>query len=82
MPDRAVALAFGQRLRRLRREHGASQDDLMQRTGIHRTAIGRFERGLSEPRLTTLLWLAAGVGVPPRDLVEELIPLPELRMED
>jgi transcriptional regulator with XRE-family HTH domain len=60
----AVAVAFGQRLRELRAEHGVSQDQLAHATGIHPTAIGRFERGDREPRLTSILRIARGLDMP------------------
>ncbi len=64
---------FGQRLRELRAERGISQDQLARRTGIHPTAIGRFERGAREPRLRSILRLARGLGVPPGTLLDGLI---------
>lgn len=69
---RAASVAFGQRLRNLRAEHGLSQDDLSRNTAVHPTAIGRFERGAREPRLTTILRLARGLDVSPGELVDEL----------
>jgi len=69
---RAASQAFGQRLRDLRATHGLSQDDLSRNTDVHSTAIGRFERGAREPRLTTILRLARGLGVPPSELVDDL----------
>jgi DNA-binding XRE family transcriptional regulator len=68
----AARIAFGLRLRQLRSECGLSQDNLADRTDVHPTAIARFERGAREPRLTTILRLARGLGVPPRALIEEL----------
>ena len=70
-----IALRFGRRLRELRDEHGVSQDMLSRRTGIHATAIGRFERGDREPRLTTILRLARGLGVSPGELLEGMAAL-------
>jgi len=66
-----VCVAFGQRLRELRTEHGLSQDDLARRTGVHPTAIGRLERGGREPRLATILRIARGLDVPPGMLLDE-----------
>ncbi len=63
---------FGQRLRELRAEHGVSQYTLASRTGIHSTAIGRFERGTREPMLGSILRLARGLGVQPGRLLDEL----------
>jgi transcriptional regulator with XRE-family HTH domain len=71
-PDpRAASIAFGRRLRQLRREHGLSQYDLATETGIHPTAIARMERGAREPRLTTIQRLAQGLDVHPGALFDE-----------
>lgn len=66
------SIAFGQRLRELRAVRGISQDNLALRTGIHATAIGRFERGAREPRLRSILRLANGLGVKPGLLIDDL----------
>jgi transcriptional regulator with XRE-family HTH domain len=68
----AASVAFGQRLRQVRAERSMAQDDLARVTGLHATAIGRFERGEREPRLTSILRLARGLGVKPGELVDEL----------
>ncbi len=65
----AASAAFGRRVRELRDERGLSQDALADATDIHPTAIGRMERGAREPRLTTILRLARGLGVTPGDLL-------------
>jgi transcriptional regulator with XRE-family HTH domain len=67
-----VTVAFGQRLRELRAECSVSQEQLGRRSGIHPTAIGRFERGDREPRLRSILRLAEGLGVKPGRLVDDL----------
>jgi transcriptional regulator with XRE-family HTH domain len=64
--------AFGQRLRELRAERGISQDQLAHLTGIHPTAIGRFEWGAREPRLRSILRLAEGLDVRPGRLLDDL----------
>jgi ribosome-binding protein aMBF1 (putative translation factor) len=64
--------AFGSRLRDLRAQRGVSQDDLSRESDIHSTAIGRLERGAREPRLTTILRLAHGLGVEPGELINDL----------
>jgi transcriptional regulator with XRE-family HTH domain len=68
----AASIAFGQRLRELRAQHGLSQDDLAHKTDVHPTAIGRLERGSREPRLTTILRIARGLDMRPGELVDEL----------
>lgn len=69
---KAASNAFGQRLRDLRAQQGLSQDQLSDNTDVHPTAIGRFERGAREPRLTTILRLARGLEVRPGELVDDL----------
>lgn len=65
-------VAFGRRMRDLRKARGISQDDLAYRTGVHPTAIGRMERGRREPRLTTILRVARGLDVRPGALLDDL----------
>ena len=67
-----ASAAFGRRLRELRNRQGLSQDALAHATDIHPTAIGRMERGSREPRLTTILRLARGLGVEPGELLDGL----------
>lgn len=70
----AASRAFGERMRELRAREGISQDGLAHASGIHSTSIGRLERGGREPRLTTILRLAQGLGVEPGELVDGLDP--------
>jgi transcriptional regulator with XRE-family HTH domain len=70
-PERA-SHAFGDRMRELRAREGLSQDGLARETDIHPTSIGRLERGGREPKLTTILRLADGLGVEPGELVNGL----------
>lgn len=65
--------AFAQRLRAVRQERGISRHDLAFRTGMLETEIGRYERGRREPRLTTILRLARGLGVAPGELLDPLV---------
>lgn len=72
MASASISAAFGHRLRELRSECRVSQDQLACATGIHPTAIGRFERGDREPRLGSILRLARGLGVTPGVLLDGL----------
>jgi transcriptional regulator with XRE-family HTH domain len=65
-------VAFGRRLREVRQEQGMSQDVLARGTGVHSTAIGRFERGDREPRLGSILRIARGLRVKPGVLLDGL----------
>jgi transcriptional regulator with XRE-family HTH domain len=49
-----------------------SQERLSHETGLHRTEIGKIEQGIVEPRLSTLLILADGLGVRVDELVAGL----------
>lgn len=63
--------AFGRRVREVRTGR-LSQDGLARETEIHPTSIGRIERGGRDPRLSTILKLAEGLGVEPGVLVNAL----------
>jgi transcriptional regulator with XRE-family HTH domain len=65
---------FGSNVRRARMAMNppCSQESLSHRTLLHRTEIGKIEQGEVEPRLSTLVILADGLGVPLEQLVEGL----------
>ena len=50
----AVCRKFGKRVRLLRRQKGLSQEELADLAGIHRTYMGKIERGESNPPLYTI----------------------------
>ncbi len=55
--------AVGDRLRDLRLEQGISQEALSHRAGVHRTYIGRLERGESGVTVDMLAAILAALGV-------------------
>lgn len=63
MAEKGVAEGFGDNLRRLREERGLTQEALGFRPEMHRTGVGLMERGMSVPRIDTMLKLAAALGV-------------------
>jgi transcriptional regulator with XRE-family HTH domain len=71
---------FGRNVRRLREEMSPrlSQERLALITGLHRTEIGKIERGRANPRLTTLHLVAHALDVTLDDLVDGL-PVPPQR---
>lgn len=71
MPD-ALHTAFGERVRRNRRDAGISQERLGELSGLHRTYIGHVERGEVNPTLTSIVRIANALGVDPALLVESL----------
>lgn len=62
--DPKIAARFGANLRRARADAGISQEEVSNRAGLHRTAIGLLERGERMPRLNTITKLAGVVEVP------------------
>ena len=62
--DKQLRQAIGQRLRDLRREAGiSSQETLAHQAGVHRTYIGRLERGESGVTVEALAAVSAALGV-------------------
>lgn len=53
---------FPQRLEQLRKEKKLTQRGLASLIGVHYTHVGRYERGESNPSITTLPRLAAALG--------------------
>ena len=50
---------FGQRLRRLRKEHGETQPELARLLGLSRSAVSMYESGEREPKYELLTAIAA-----------------------
>ncbi len=61
---------FAHNLRTLRTQAGFSQERLAFACQLHRTEISLLERGEREPRLSTLVRLAEGLGVRPAALLD------------
>ncbi len=61
---------FAHNLRTLRTQAGLSQERLAFACQLHRTEISLLERGEREPRLSTLVRLAEGLGVRPAALLD------------
>jgi transcriptional regulator with XRE-family HTH domain len=65
-----VALRFGQNLRRCRQLAGLSQEELGERASLHRTEIGKLEKGERLARIDTLIRLAGAMAIRPEELVD------------
>lgn len=61
MPE-SVVLIVGRRIRELRQERGLFQEKLAEEAGLHRTYIGRIERGEENIGVEELLRIAAALG--------------------
>lgn len=66
------ARTFGETLRKIRLEQGASQDDLSRLSGVDRSAISNYERGLREPNLRSIVRLARALKIDPAALLRDL----------
>ena len=64
-----LAKSFGAALRQLRIDAGFSQDDYALACELHRTYIGRIERGETNVGLENIARLAAPLGLPASALV-------------
>ena len=67
-----VGMAFAQRLRLLRTNHGLTQESLADRSGLHLTYIAGLESGRRNPTLNSLSAVAAGLGISLSDLLENV----------
>ncbi len=62
---------FAANLARLREERGLTQLQLALEVGLGQSDIGDIERGVREPRVTTIAKLAAGLDVHPGELFDD-----------
>jgi transcriptional regulator with XRE-family HTH domain len=60
---------LGINVRRLREAKGWSQEDLAEKSNLHRTYVSGIERGVRNPSLTIIFKLADGLGVEPGSLL-------------
>ncbi|MEM6285447.1 MAG: helix-turn-helix transcriptional regulator [Chloroflexota bacterium] len=65
----SVLRIFGTEVRRRRLAMDLSQEDLAERSGLHRNYIGGIERGERNVSLKNLLRLAAGLSMEPSELL-------------
>jgi transcriptional regulator with XRE-family HTH domain len=68
----ALYRQLGATVRRLRLEHGWSQDVMADRSGLHRAHIGEIERGQTNVTLGTLKTIADTFKVRITDLLKGL----------
>lgn len=73
----SITESFGQIVRKLRLKRGLSQEELADRCGLHRNAIGLLERGERMPSIETIFGIAYGLRIKPSTLVAKLEVTPE-----
>lgn len=61
--DQVIINEFGENLRRIRLGKGLTQPELAMRAEVSTNTVNRIELGVTEAGLTTIMKLAAGLGV-------------------
>ena len=70
MPPVTPEERFAANLRRQRLAKGLSQEQLAEKTGVHPSEVSRLERAARDPRLSTIVKVARGLGVSAERLVK------------
>jgi transcriptional regulator with XRE-family HTH domain len=63
-------IKFGNRVRQIRSNFGWSQEELADRTGLHRTYISGVERGNRNPTISVVFKFAQAFSMSPSDLLK------------
>ena len=66
---KTIRKKFGEKIRKLRRAKGLSQEELAFRAGIHRNYLGGVERGERNPALDNIVAIAKALSVDPSELL-------------
>lgn len=64
-----IRIIISSNIRRLRTIKGLTQEQLAERSGVHRTVIVRYESATRTMKLENLLKIANGLNVTPNDLL-------------
>ena len=64
-------MTLGQRIQKIRKEKGFSQEEIAEALGVSRQAVSKWENGISSPDTENLIALAALLGVDISELVSE-----------
>lgn len=63
MNNKKILIAFGEKVRELRKEKGLSQEELSFKADLHRTYIGMIERAEKNITLTNIEKLAKALDI-------------------
>jgi predicted nucleotidyltransferase/DNA-binding Xre family transcriptional regulator len=70
-----MSLSIGTTLKQLRTKEDLTQVELSKRSGVSDTIISRIENGkIADPRLSTLVRLAEGLGISPSKFIDRATP--------
>ncbi len=72
MAEEALAKRFGELVRRLRTEHGYSQEEFAFRVGLHQTYVSSVERGERNVTIGTAAKIARALGTTVSGMFSEL----------
>lgn len=67
--DKAIK-AFGNHLKKIRKELGVSQEELAYRTELELSQIGRIERGVINTSISNVFLIAEVLNIPPKVLFD------------
>ncbi len=56
-------MSFADRLKELRKQAGLSQQQLAEKSGLHKFGVAKIEQGLREPGWSTVQSIAGALGV-------------------
>jgi len=67
--DHDILLNLGRNLRQIRKSKNISQEELADKAEIERSQISRIERGVQNPKITTLILIASVLEVDVQSLL-------------
>jgi transcriptional regulator with XRE-family HTH domain len=68
--NKSIQQKFGNRVRKLRKNKGWSQEEFADECGLHRTYIGAIERGERNVSLNNIHAIAKALGISVKDLFD------------
>lgn len=68
----SIAEAFAEKLRAARSEAGFTQEELAHLSGLDRSTVSQSELANASPQLETLIRLAGGLQLDPRELMPDV----------
>jgi transcriptional regulator with XRE-family HTH domain len=71
MVKNKILIAFGDKVRELRKEKGLSQEELSFKADLHRTYIGMIERAEKNITLINIEKIANALGISLKDLLDD-----------
>jgi len=72
MSKEEILKKFGDKIRKLRKEKGLSQEELAEKANLHRTYIGMIERAEKNITLLNISKIANALGISLKELMENI----------